>query len=410
MSLHGSLRDFGLADILQLIGIQRKTGVLTFETAEDTVSVRFVGGQVVGADTRHRSFEDRLGAVLVRTGKLTDAQLQHALRVQKTSLQRLGRVLLAERLISEQELVDALRVQTLQIVYRLFRWREGTFNFRSAEDVDYDPKHFTPIGAETILMEGARMLDEWPIIERRIRSNQMVLRRTAAAATLLGDGGDPLAAAADESRRSAISLSAEEREVLDLVEAESTVEELCDRSTLGEFETCRILSELFTRNLLEEVRRPIVGQDLPAATDLLGRLARGLVYAGLAAAVAASLATLRANPLTPWAILARDDATERLRRHACEARLERLEQAIQVFYLDAGSFPASLELLARNGYVPVGELRDPWGQPFAYELSAGGYRLASRGRDGQIRPERSILRTFTAAQRMMLSGAPGADP
>ena len=51
MALQGTLKDFALPDILQLIGIQRKTGILTMENDEDTVTVQFVQGNVVGADT-----------------------------------------------------------------------------------------------------------------------------------------------------------------------------------------------------------------------------------------------------------------------------------------------------------------------------------------------------------------------
>ena len=42
MALEGTLRDFSLADIFQLIGLQRKTGVLTLKAPEDTVTVSFL--------------------------------------------------------------------------------------------------------------------------------------------------------------------------------------------------------------------------------------------------------------------------------------------------------------------------------------------------------------------------------
>ena len=65
-------------------------------------------GQVVGADTRSQSVEDLLGAVLVRTGRLTEVQLQRALRIQKNTLQRLGHILVKEGMISSDDLIDAL--------------------------------------------------------------------------------------------------------------------------------------------------------------------------------------------------------------------------------------------------------------------------------------------------------------
>ncbi|MFQ5768578.1 MAG: DUF4388 domain-containing protein, partial [Acidobacteriota bacterium] len=41
MALEGTLRDFSLADIFQLIGLQRKTGLLTLKGPDDTVTIPF---------------------------------------------------------------------------------------------------------------------------------------------------------------------------------------------------------------------------------------------------------------------------------------------------------------------------------------------------------------------------------
>ena len=90
MALEGTLRDFSLADIFQLIGLQRKTGVLTLRSKEDTVTVTFLDGKVVGADSLDRRLENRLGSVLIRTGYLSQDQLNRALEIQKETLQRLG--------------------------------------------------------------------------------------------------------------------------------------------------------------------------------------------------------------------------------------------------------------------------------------------------------------------------------
>ena len=81
MALVGTIKDFGLADILQLIGLQRKTGLLTLEHDTDMVTVKFLEGAVVGADTSTRNLEDLLGSVLVRTGRITQAQLRESLQI-----------------------------------------------------------------------------------------------------------------------------------------------------------------------------------------------------------------------------------------------------------------------------------------------------------------------------------------
>ena len=86
MALKGTLKDFSLADIFQLIGIQHKTGVLTLKNDKEVVTVSFVEGNVVSADALHRRLEDRIGTVLVKSGRITEAQLQEALRIEKNTL------------------------------------------------------------------------------------------------------------------------------------------------------------------------------------------------------------------------------------------------------------------------------------------------------------------------------------
>ena len=71
MALEGTIKDFGLPDIFQLIGLQRKTGLLTLKNEKDSVTVTFENGMVVRPTPRTKRLEDRLGNVLVKQGKLT---------------------------------------------------------------------------------------------------------------------------------------------------------------------------------------------------------------------------------------------------------------------------------------------------------------------------------------------------
>ena len=178
MALEGTIRDFGLPDIFQLIGLQRKTGILTLTNEKDgeSVTVTFENGMVVMADSSARRLEDRLGNVLVKQGKITRDRLEEALAVQKQTLQRLGHILAGTSAITTRDLRDALQVQVSQIVFRVFRWRDGRYQFTPSEAVDYDRENFVPMSTDFILMEGIRMVDEWPIIEKKIPTFDIVFR------------------------------------------------------------------------------------------------------------------------------------------------------------------------------------------------------------------------------------------
>ena len=59
MALQGTIKDFGLAEILQLIGIQRKSGILTLHNDQEKVTIKFLNGFVVGAEMGQRSVEGK---------------------------------------------------------------------------------------------------------------------------------------------------------------------------------------------------------------------------------------------------------------------------------------------------------------------------------------------------------------
>ena len=409
MALEGTIKDFGLADILQLIGIQRKTGVLSLDNGEDAVTVKFLDGHVVGADTKERNLEDMLGSVLVRTGRVTDAQLRDALRLQRETLQRLGYILVRQRFISEEDLVDALRIQVSQIVYRLFRWHDGKYQFRPMDHMDYDTEHFQPIAAETILMEGARMIDEWPIIERRVRSASAVFRKTSAGRALDGPVASLLDTDidfgfGDEAERAkpreSVGLSREERSVLHMVDGRSSVQDLVDASPLGEFDVYHTLCGLLDRSLIEEAPMSAVAAVTPHAATRNRWLAGGLVAVVWALAVL-GIVTLPENPLTPARLLANGPDSERLKTYSSRNRVGNLERGIETYYLDRGAMPERLDQLAEGGYVAPVNLADPWGRPYRYEQDATGYTLGPEGASGD---DLAVRHRFTRSQRMLLEG------
>ncbi|HEY7863161.1 MAG TPA: DUF4388 domain-containing protein, partial [Thermoanaerobaculia bacterium] len=177
MGLEGTLRVFSLSDIFQVLGLQKKSGVLSVEGDEDSISVSFLGGQVVSAESSAKRLETRLGSLLVRAGRISEEDLQKVLEIQKETQQRLGFLLIRERLVSPEDLRDALRLQISRIVYAAFRWPDGRFRFSQDAPIDYDADHMSPVSTESVLMEAAQMLDEWPLIQKKVPSMRRVYKR-----------------------------------------------------------------------------------------------------------------------------------------------------------------------------------------------------------------------------------------
>ena len=177
MALEGTLRDFSFADILQLISLQRKTGVLTLKSGDNVTTVSFVEGNIVGASTLNQHTEDLIGLILLKRGEIEADALERALQRQEETLQRLGRILIEQGFVTIETVRSALQQQTLQIVYRIFGWNDGDYHFSQETDIDFDRELVEPMVADSIIMEGARMTDEWPFIDRRIPDRDVVLTK-----------------------------------------------------------------------------------------------------------------------------------------------------------------------------------------------------------------------------------------
>ena len=392
MALEGTFNDFGLADILQLIGLQRKTGVFTVRgESGQVVSVSFEKGMVVFADEFKRTEAERLGSLLLRTHLLTSEQLQQAVEVQKTTAQRLGHILIAQQSISQRTLAEALQLQVKETVYRLFRWKEGSYHF-SPEPVTFDREIYTPIPAEFVLVEGTRMIDEWPMLEKKIPHFQMVFERVAEPAPPQPVAAKPAAVGIadlmdfdgshDDSPSGASfehmgeALGPRENSVLVLVDGRRTVQELIDLSHLGEFETCKVLYGLLSLNMI----RARVAPAPPPAGLAPTAPRRGPLAAREYAVVAVSiLLLLLAFLFNPWGIVAKGFGRGQGRRESAllvdAVRLRRVRLALEVYFLEKQAYPPALEKLTENKLLPQGELRGAAGASFHYHGSGHEYSL-----------------------------------
>lgn len=409
MALEGTLRDFSLADIFQLIGLQRKTGVLTLRGKDDTVTVTFLDGKVVGADSLNRRLENRLGTVLMRTGFLTQDQLNRALEIQKETLQRLGFILTHYGIISQESLKEAIQLQLMQVVYRLFRWKDGDYHFSQETTIEYDRDNVTPISAESILMEGARMIDEWPIIEKRIRSYDMVFRKKLTDQEIVVVGADEAdeidfdgrAAKKKKGFADQIRISQEEKAIYDMVDGTMTVGDIVEGSRFPEFDTNKALYELLTRDLIEEVKGASAAAVIEQATPMDETevaetpVPLPLVLLLLVLAIA-SLMTSFKNPLNALRPLTDRNAptvVADVRKAISMQRVEAIGQAIEKYTSVHGMLPKELEDLAPH-YIDGSLLHDPWGNAYKYLQRPERYLVIGFTSSGKPDPDLLVSRAF----------------
>jgi hypothetical protein len=390
VALKGTLKDFGIAEILQLIGQQAKSGVLHLESRDDATHIAIADGNVVRAESTGRKTRERLGNMLVRAEIISAEELAYALDAQKRSLRRLGDVLVELGFVGKQDLREMTALQTTETVFRLFHWKSGTYEFEPG-DVEWDAETVTPLRAESVLMEGFRRVDEWPLVRRKITSTAMTFERLkmlepdrpgrAHGADARGDDVDAAFDALGEEperRKSDPALGPNERRCFELAEPGRTVERIVDLSRLGEFETCKALLNLANHGYL----RPLPPANRAAAAvgayaqDWQARIARGAMRVVATVAIAAALAGLgywfdKRGLLYGGAggAALRDNVAQRF---LARYQMERLRAALEIYRLEQGEYPDALSRLVEVGLASGRDLRYPWAEPYFYRRRTGG--------------------------------------
>src|SRR5664280_2941505 len=395
MALEGTLRDFSLADILQLISLQHKTGLLTVRGSADTVTLGFLDGMMVSAESSAQRLDTRLGTVLVKTRRLTVEALARALEMQAQTLQRLGFILLKNGFCSAQDL------------------RDGHDVFEQTEHVDYDAESTTPIAVERLLMEGARMIDEWPIVEKVVWSLDIVYQRVPVAQPVIPAEAEDavedvedstLARRAREKRLDPIRVSRAEWSVYELVDGSRTVAEINELAFLSEFDGCKACFDLVSRGLIEEsmpraeeLPAEALVADAPAHVRPSRRPIDVALLAGLGLAVVALLA-LRFQARNPLNLLTlpprRVQLVDGFKKSLSLLRLRRVAEGVDAYTLLSGHLPETVEALVVSHILAPANLKDPWGATYRYIVQGEKFYLVGFDPLGQTDPDLLFSRTL----------------
>jgi hypothetical protein len=258
MAIEGPLKELGIQDVLQLLELARKTGVLTVrsELQGDEALIHFDRGSIVFA-VRRRSIR-RLGQQLLRAGKLTQRELDHALELQRRKpMQRLGEILLEMGSVTHDELGRQLKFLLEETIYDLMAWDEGYFCFEECDEV---PQGLVPlrIRVESLLMEGARRIDEWTRLEGRVPNVDSI----------------PVLSGLVEDDAAPIDLRPEEWELLAEVDGERDLRQLAADLGRSSFDVAKMVYGLVSTGLLsiEERHAQLPEQALMDAVDEVERL------------------------------------------------------------------------------------------------------------------------------------------
>jgi tetratricopeptide (TPR) repeat protein len=234
MAIEGPLRELGIHDVFQLLDLSRKTGALrvTSELRDDEGDVLFDGGKVIHASVK--SNPTSIERILRQAGKLTDSDLEAAAKIDEPGM-GLGDRLVKAGAVTQRVMEQQLRQAIESVVFELMSWREGFFSFeeRVVSDVPLDAR--IRISTESLLMEGARRIDEWSRIADKVPSLSVI----------------PTLAPVEDDRASVLDLLPHEWEVLMMIDGERDLRGIAGGLGRNEFEIAKIAYGLVSTGVVE---------------------------------------------------------------------------------------------------------------------------------------------------------------
>ena len=260
MALKGNLRDFSTTQLLNLINLARKTGTLSLENRQDKVQMCFKEGKLIYATARGR--DDRLVNILLWAGKITEEQARTIrARSDIKDDRELGLLLINAGYVSQQDIVESVRNYTLDIVYKVFTWTEGSFRFDTTL-LPVEGRVTVPIDLENVIMEGSRRLKEWERLQEELPNLDMALRFTDRP----------------NVRLRTINLTVEEWRVVSFINPRNTIRQIAQYNNMSDFQIRRIVYGLLQAGLVElvppegvEVKPPPEAPGTPARVPLTRR-------------------------------------------------------------------------------------------------------------------------------------------
>ncbi|HXX92379.1 MAG TPA: DUF4388 domain-containing protein, partial [Planctomycetota bacterium] len=235
MSFKGDLSTIGLAEVFQMISMSQKEGTLVVQDAESRKAIYFgpTGVKLVSTGKRKGL---RLGDILVRAGKVTEAALNEALENAKIQRKLLGEVLVEEGVVTDQDIQQIVREQIEEEIYDLFLWKRANFEFiegpasEGLKDLDAPVTKLT-FDVNGLLLEAVRRADEWAVINQKLPSVDSIFNWSSPQA---------------RSEEDQFSTDSAKR-VYRFVDGQTSVAEIVENTGISKFEACKILTDLSDR-------------------------------------------------------------------------------------------------------------------------------------------------------------------
>ncbi len=232
LSIEGALEETTVPDLFRSLVRSSETGIVSLQADGRNDTIYFEEGRIVYAASSDPDMG--LAETLLRSGDLTLHEYETAMGRLVVS-HRIGALLCELGYLRPEELSRALERQANAIILNALRYRFGTYTMEFGAEFSSEIVKLN-LPTERLILEGVRQIEHWSLIWRGLARLDRMLESTPGA----------------DMKAYNLELGDEETLVLSLLAEPQSVEQICARSYLANFITCRTLWGLLSVNLVQD--------------------------------------------------------------------------------------------------------------------------------------------------------------
>jgi hypothetical protein len=232
LSIDGELAETSVPDLVRSIVRSSETAVLSLEASGRSDTIYFLEGRIIFATSTDPDMG--LAETLLRMGEL-DIQQYNTAMDQLVVARRIGALLCDLGYLKPDELTRAAERQANAIVLDAMTYRNGAYTIEFTTEFP-EGVITLPLSTERLILDGVRSIEYWSLLTRGVGRLDRVLQQVAGA----------------DTRTFQLELTDDETHVLGLFNDPQSIEQVCARTYLSNFETLRTIWGLLAVNLIQD--------------------------------------------------------------------------------------------------------------------------------------------------------------
>ncbi len=232
MALKGNLENFFFASLLQHLAREKLTGILRIVEGQEEARVFVKDGTIIYAVGSLK--EARLGHLLRAKGIISVQELGKCVEVAKEEKRLLGKVLVEKGYISAETFKKFIEKQIQEILYNLFFWKSGEFQFKETP-LKLEEDVVVNLNTIDVILEASRRIDEMSVIRSQLPDEGVVLKISEKFPD-----------------KKEVKLDANEWHVLSLIDGKKNVGQVAKKSGYDTYPVYKLLFSLLSSGLIQK--------------------------------------------------------------------------------------------------------------------------------------------------------------